>query len=116
MYGREEKHQLISRKPGNIKDTIKMPPRKRVQAPTHSEVTIVYPHQLFQESPALSHDRLVVLAEDPWFFRRHRFHAQKLVLHRTDGRYTRIPFAAERRTIPKSLTKCPQKQQRERYP
>ena len=36
----------------------------------------------FLESPALSQDRPVVLAEDPWFFTRFRFHAQKLVLHR----------------------------------
>lgn len=45
-------------------------------------VTLVYPHQLFPESPALSKARPVVLVEDPWFFRRHRFHSQKLVLHR----------------------------------
>ncbi len=45
-------------------------------------VTLVYPHQLFRESPALSKTRTIMLAEDPWFFLRHRFHAQKLVLHR----------------------------------
>ncbi|OPX66665.1 MAG: Deoxyribodipyrimidine photo-lyase-related protein [Methanoregulaceae archaeon PtaB.Bin056] len=44
--------------------------------------TLVYPHQLFRESPALSKTRPVVLVEDPWFFRRHRFHVQKLMLHR----------------------------------
>jgi len=45
-------------------------------------VTLVYPHQLFSQSPVLSKARPVVLVEDPWFFRRHRFHAQKLMFHR----------------------------------
>jgi deoxyribodipyrimidine photolyase-related protein len=52
----------------------------------HHEATVIYPHQLFLKSPALSKDRPVVLAEDPWFFKRHQFHAQKLVLHRATMR------------------------------
>ncbi|MDI9633475.1 MAG: cryptochrome/photolyase family protein [Methanolinea sp.] len=49
-------------------------------------VTLVLPHQLFAGSPALSPGRDVVLVEDPWFFRRLRFCAQKLVFHRASMR------------------------------
>jgi hypothetical protein len=62
-----------------------MPVKKREAAPTRPEVTVIYPHQLFEHHPALSRERPVILAED-------------------------------QRKIPKSLTKCPQKQQRERFP
>ena len=58
------------------------------------EASVVYPHQLFLESPALSQDRPVVLAEDPWFFTRFRFHAQKLVLHRATMKRYRDHLAA----------------------
>jgi len=65
-----------------------MPAKKRADAPARSGVTVIYPHQLFQQSPALSRERAVIVAEDPWFFRRHRFHAQKLVFNRASmGRY-----------------------------
>ncbi len=47
-----------------------------------TEVALVFPHQLFRNHPAIREDRPVVLVEDPWFFRRFRFHKQKLVLHR----------------------------------
>ncbi len=46
------------------------------------EATLILPHQLFDPHPCLVRRRLVVLAEDPWFFREVRFHRQKLVLHR----------------------------------
>lgn len=49
-----------------------------------SDVTLVYPHQLFliSKSAALEHDRPVVLIEEPLFFTQFRFHKQKLMLHR----------------------------------
>jgi deoxyribodipyrimidine photolyase-related protein len=59
--------------------------KKTAAGPT--AVTIVYPHQLFSESPALHRDRPVVLAEDPWFFTRRKFHAHKLVLHRASMKF-----------------------------
>lgn len=65
---------------------IPSPARKKPGNSAGSSITLVYPHQLFRESPALSKSRPVVLVEDPWFFRRHRFHAQKLVLHRASMR------------------------------
>ena len=76
-----------------------MPAKKRTAAPAHSNVTVIYPHQLFSQSPALSRERAVILAEDPWFFRRHRFHAQKLVLHRASMRRYRDYLVAEGFTV-----------------
>jgi deoxyribodipyrimidine photolyase-like uncharacterized protein len=60
--------------------------KKRADITAHHEATVIYPHQLFLNSPALTHQRPVVLAEDPWFFTRYRFHAQKLVFHRASMR------------------------------
>jgi deoxyribodipyrimidine photolyase-related protein len=76
-----------------------MPAKKRTAAPAHSNVTVIYPHQLFSQSPALSRERAVILAEDPWFFRRHRFHVQKLVLHRASMRRYRDYLVAEGFTV-----------------
>ncbi len=50
-------------------------------------LTLVFPHQLFDEHPALDRSRPVVLLEDTLFFgdataAPGRFHRQKLVLHR----------------------------------
>lgn len=46
------------------------------------EVALVFPHQLYQESPALAEARPVYLIEDFLYFSQYRFHKQKLVLHR----------------------------------
>jgi deoxyribodipyrimidine photolyase-related protein len=47
---------------------------------------VVFPHQLFCAHPCLKPDRIIYLAEDPWFFgdpgNQLGFHRQKLVLHR----------------------------------
>ena len=45
-------------------------------------VTLVFPHQLFEKHPAIATDRLVVIVEEPLFFRQFRFHKQKLLFHR----------------------------------
>lgn len=47
-----------------------------------SEVTVIWPHQLFDQHPALKKGRSVMLLEDPLFFLQYPFHAQKLVYHR----------------------------------
>ena len=52
-----------------------------------SEATLIYPHQLFKDHPAISHKRPVWLIEDPLFFGNdphwpRRMHTQKLMLHR----------------------------------
>lgn len=50
-------------------------------------LALVFPHQLFQDHPALEKDRPILLIEDPLFFGTDseqplKFHAKKLVLHR----------------------------------
>ncbi len=51
------------------------------------ELTLIFPHQLFQEHPALESGREVVLIEDPLLFGTdpawpQQLHRQKLILHR----------------------------------
>lgn len=45
-------------------------------------VTIIFPHQLFKQHPALAPNRVVYLVEEGLFFTQYRFHQQKLILHR----------------------------------
>lgn len=45
-------------------------------------ISLVFPHQLFQEHPALEKGRTIYLVEEYLFFRQFTFHQQKLVLHR----------------------------------
>lgn len=47
-----------------------------------SEATLIYPHQLFLEHPALAKERPVYLVEEPLFFTEFPTHTQKLLLHR----------------------------------
>jgi deoxyribodipyrimidine photolyase-related protein len=45
-------------------------------------VTIIFPHQLFKDHPALNPTRTVYLVEEWLFFNQYAFHKKKLVLHR----------------------------------
>jgi deoxyribodipyrimidine photolyase-related protein len=47
-----------------------------------NSVSLVFPHQLFSDNPAVKKDRVVYLVEEFLFFRQFNFHKQKLVLHR----------------------------------
>ena len=49
---------------------------------THSIAALVYPHQLWEQNPAVSNAKAIFLIEDPLFFTQYQFHAQKLILHR----------------------------------
>lgn len=50
-------------------------------------VTIIFPHQLFQNHPTLQKNRAVYLVEEWLFFRQYHFHKQKLVLHRASMKF-----------------------------
>lgn len=50
-------------------------------------VTIIFPHQLFKNHPALHQNRMVYLVEEWLFFRQYNFHRQKLVLHRASMKF-----------------------------
>lgn len=47
-----------------------------------TNVSIVFPHQIFKENPALDKHRRIFLVEDDLFFTRQPFHKMKLILHR----------------------------------
>jgi deoxyribodipyrimidine photolyase-related protein len=46
------------------------------------EITLVFPHQLYLQHPALQKARPVYLTEEWLFYRQYKFHRQKLILHR----------------------------------
>ena len=46
------------------------------------EIALIFPHQLFEHHPSLVQGREVWLVEEYLFFRKCRFHIQKLILHR----------------------------------
>lgn len=65
-------------------------------------VTVVFPHQLFASHPAMRTGRRVLLVEDERFFSAHRFHKQKLVLHRASMQIYAQALAGKRHltTVP----------------
>ncbi|MFT3935064.1 MAG: cryptochrome/photolyase family protein [Chitinophagaceae bacterium] len=50
-------------------------------------VTIIFPHQLFKNHPALKENAEVYIIEEWLFFRQYNFHQQKLVLHRASMKF-----------------------------
>ena len=56
-----------------------------------SDITLIFPHQLFDQHPSLQMHIPVVLVEEELFFRQYPFHKQKLILHRASMK----AFAAE---------------------
>ena len=48
---------------------------------------IIFPHQLFKESPLLKEKGDFYLIEEPLYFNYFKFHVQKLVLHRSSMKY-----------------------------
>ncbi len=51
------------------------------------EATVIYPHQLFGEHPAIAKGRLVCVVEEPLFLTEFPIHTQKLLLHRLSMQY-----------------------------
>lgn len=52
-----------------------------------SSVSLVFPHQLFEDNPALGRDRKVFLVEEYLLFRQYRFHKQKILFHRASMKF-----------------------------
>ncbi|MBV9963271.1 MAG: cryptochrome/photolyase family protein, partial [Parafilimonas sp.] len=50
-------------------------------------VTLIFPHQLFKEHPALQKVQTVYLVEEWLFFKQYKFHKQKLILHRASMQF-----------------------------
>ncbi len=51
------------------------------------EITLIFPHQLFKEHPALNANRKILLVEEWLFFKQFNFHKQKLILHRASMQF-----------------------------
>jgi deoxyribodipyrimidine photolyase-related protein len=51
------------------------------------EISIVFPHQLYQQHPALDKKKPVYLIEEWLYFKQYRFHKQKLILHRASMQF-----------------------------
>ena len=51
------------------------------------KITLIFPHQLYAQHPAIESGRAVYLLEDPLYFTQYPFHQQKLVLHRASMKY-----------------------------
>lgn len=52
-----------------------------------SAITVVFPHQLYRDNPAVEKSRKVFVIEEFLFFRQFSFHKQKLVLHRASMKF-----------------------------
>jgi deoxyribodipyrimidine photolyase-related protein len=50
-------------------------------------VTVIFPHQLFQNHPGLQKNAAVYLVEEWLFFKQYNFHQQKLILHRASMKF-----------------------------
>lgn len=51
------------------------------------DVTLIFPHQLFQKHPSLQKNRPVYLVEEWLLFRQYPFHKKKLTLHRASMQF-----------------------------
>jgi deoxyribodipyrimidine photolyase-related protein len=51
------------------------------------EVSIIFPHQLYQQNPALHKGIQVVLVEEWLYFNQYKFHQQKIILHRASMQF-----------------------------
>ena len=51
------------------------------------KLNLVFPNQLFKESPLLNKEGIFCLIEEPLFFSQYSFHIQKIILHRSSMKY-----------------------------
>jgi deoxyribodipyrimidine photolyase-related protein len=51
------------------------------------EMSLVFPHQLYEDHPAIHPSREVWFVEDALYFSQYKFHVQKLVLHRSSMKH-----------------------------
>lgn len=50
-------------------------------------VSLIFPHQLYKNNPALAAGRKIILVEEDLFFNQYKFHKQKIVLHRASMKF-----------------------------
>ena len=64
-----------------------------------TEISLVFPHQLFEENPCIAPNRAVYLVEEHLFFKQFSFHKQKLVLHRASMKHYAGQLAEKQLTV-----------------
>lgn len=60
---------------------------------------IIFPHQLFEESPLLKYEGNVFLVEELLFFRQYNFHKQKIAFHRATMKFYEHFLLAQKLTV-----------------
>ncbi|MEO8568935.1 MAG: cryptochrome/photolyase family protein [Ginsengibacter sp.] len=50
-------------------------------------ITLIFPHQLFQQHPALYKAHRIYIVEEWLFFKQYKFHKQKIILHRASMQF-----------------------------
>lgn len=63
------------------------------------EVTIVFPHQLYKDHPAIAGGRQVILIEEALYFNQYNFIKQKLILHRASMQFYQAYLAKKNITV-----------------
>jgi deoxyribodipyrimidine photolyase-related protein len=63
------------------------------------QIALVFPHQIFDQHPAINRSRPVYLIEDALFFSQYAFHQQKIVLHRASMKYYQSRLQKEKLTV-----------------
>jgi len=48
----------------------------------YKTISLVFPHQLFEQNPCLARERPIWLIEEFLFFKQCKFHQQKIAFHR----------------------------------
>jgi len=62
-------------------------------------ISLIFPHQLFKEHPALKKNRPVYLVEEWLFFRQYNFHQQKIMLHRSGMKFYESYLKEQKYTV-----------------
>jgi deoxyribodipyrimidine photolyase-related protein len=52
-----------------------------------TQVSLIFPNQLYKEHPAIHNNRPAYLVEEWHFFNQYQFHKEKLVLHRSSMKF-----------------------------
>ena len=63
------------------------------------EVNIVFPHQLFKDSPLLESEAPFYIVEEFLFFRHYKFHKQKILFHRCSMKKYELFLLAHKKTV-----------------
>lgn len=62
-------------------------------------INLIFPHQLFSESPLLENGNEIYLIEEYLFFRQYQFHKQKIAFHRASMKFYHRYLEGQGRTV-----------------